>query len=122
LWSFDLTGKLLWVEKLEAYPIYGECGTGASPAMAGDQIIILNDNEKQPFIESYDKRTGKRLWRTDRSVGNHVRKTGWSTPFVWKNALRRGWSRDRAELRPRGERAVAPLRNVLDRDTDALCL
>jgi outer membrane protein assembly factor BamB len=88
LWAVDLKGKLLWSEKLEAYPTYGECGTGGSPALAGDQIIILNDNEKQPFIASYDKRTGKRLWRTDRNVGDHVRKTGWSTPFVWRNALR----------------------------------
>jgi outer membrane protein assembly factor BamB len=88
LWSFDLTGKLLWQEKLEPYPIFGECGTGASPALAGDQIIILNDNEKQPFIASHDKRTGKQRWRTDRSVGNDRRKTGWSTPFVWRNALR----------------------------------
>jgi outer membrane protein assembly factor BamB len=88
LWAFDLKGKLLWLEKLEAYPIYGECGTGGSPALAGDQIIILNDNEKQPFIASHDRRTGKLLWRTDRNVGNQMRKTGWSTPFVWKNALR----------------------------------
>ena len=88
LWAFDLKGKLLWRETLEAYPTYGDCGTGASPALAGNQIIILNDNEKQPFIASHDKRTGKRLWRTDRTVGNPVRKTSWSTPFVWRNALR----------------------------------
>jgi outer membrane protein assembly factor BamB len=88
LWAFDLRGKLLWNEKLEAYPTYGELGTGGSPALAGDQIIILNDNEKQPFIASHSKRTGKRLWRTDRTVGNNVRKTSWSTPFVWKNSLR----------------------------------
>jgi outer membrane protein assembly factor BamB len=88
LWAFDLKGKLLWTEKMEVYPIYGECGSGSSPTLAGDQIIILNDNEKQPFIASYDKRTGKPLWRTDRTVGNHVRKTSWSTPFVWKNTLR----------------------------------
>ena len=88
LWAFDLKGKLLWTEKMEVYPLYGECGSGSSPTLAGDQIIILNDNEKQPFLESYDKRSGKRLWRTDRTVGNHIRKTSWSTPFVWKNALR----------------------------------
>jgi outer membrane protein assembly factor BamB len=88
LWAFDLKGKLLWREELAAYPTYGECGTGASPALAGNQIIILNDNEKEPFLASHDKRTGKRLWRTDRNVGNHVRKTSWSTPFVWRNARR----------------------------------
>lgn len=88
LWSFDLKGKLLWTEKLEVYPMYGECGSGSSPALAGEQIIILNDNEKQPFIASYNKQTGKPLWRTDRNVGNQVRRTSWSTPFVWRNGLR----------------------------------
>lgn len=88
LWAFDLKGRILWAEKLQVYPMYGDCGSGASPTLAGDQIIILDDNEKQPFIASYDRRTGKRLWRTDREVGNPVRRTGWSTPFVWRNALR----------------------------------
>jgi outer membrane protein assembly factor BamB len=88
LWAFDLKGKLLWREELEAYPMYGECGSGGSPALAGNQIVILNDNEKQPFLASHDKRTGKRLWRTERTVGNKVRRTGWSTPYVWRNALR----------------------------------
>jgi hypothetical protein len=88
LWALDLKGKLLWHERLEAYPTYGDCGSGASPALAGDQIVILNDNEKQPFLASHDKRTGKQLWRTDRVVGNKVRRTSWSTPFVWRNALR----------------------------------
>ena len=88
LWSFDLKGKLLWTEKLEAYPMFGDCGSGASPALAGDQLIILSDNEKEQFIASYDKRTGKRLWRTSRDLKVAYMKTSWSTPFVWKNGLR----------------------------------
>ncbi len=88
LWAFDLKGKPLWHEKLESYPAWGDLGTGSSPALAGNNIVILNDNEKQPFIASHDTRTGKQLWRTDRNVGDNVRKTAWSTPFVWKNALR----------------------------------
>jgi outer membrane protein assembly factor BamB len=88
LWSFDLKGKLLWTEKLEAFPMFGDCGSGASPALAGDQLIILSDNEKDQFIASYDKRTGKRLWRTGRNLKVDYMKTSWSTPFVWKNGLR----------------------------------
>ncbi|HLY19306.1 MAG TPA: PQQ-binding-like beta-propeller repeat protein [Bryobacteraceae bacterium] len=88
LWAFDLKGKVLWSAKLDVYPMYGDCGTGASPALAGDQIIILSDNEKQQFIASYDKRSGKRLWRTGRDLKVAYIRSGWSTPFVWKNALR----------------------------------
>ncbi len=88
LWAFDLKGKLLWNEKLEAYPMFGDCGSGASPALAGDQLIILSDNEKQQFIASYDKRSGRRLWQTGRDLKVSYMRTGWSTPFVWRNALR----------------------------------
>jgi outer membrane protein assembly factor BamB len=88
LWAFDLRGKQLWNEKLEAYPMYGDLGSGASPALAGDQLIILNDNDKQQFIASYDKRSGKQLWRTGRDLKASYMRSAWSTPFVWRNALR----------------------------------
>jgi outer membrane protein assembly factor BamB len=29
LWAFDLDGRLLWSEKLNAFPTWEECGTGA---------------------------------------------------------------------------------------------
>jgi outer membrane protein assembly factor BamB len=62
-------------------------GTGASPALHGDRLFVLNDNEDQGFLAAFDKRTGKELWRTARTFGT-PRKTGWSTPFVWENLLR----------------------------------
>jgi len=88
LWAFDLKGKVVWSEKLDVYPMYGDCGTGASPALAGDQLIILSDNENQQFIASYDKRSGKRLWRTGRDLKVDYIRSGWSTPFVWRNGIR----------------------------------
>lgn len=94
IWAFDLKGKQLWTEKLEANPIYLEFGTGGSPALTGNQLVILSDNEKQQYIASFDKQSGKRLWRTDRDLtapkgsGGPNAKSGWTTPFVWKNAQR----------------------------------
>ncbi|MBX9600320.1 MAG: PQQ-binding-like beta-propeller repeat protein [Bryobacteraceae bacterium] len=88
LYAFDLKGKKVWHTPLEANPIYLEFGTGASPVLHGDQIIIVSDNEKQQFIASYDKRTGKQLWRTDREIGAKGRRSGWATPFVWTNPVR----------------------------------
>jgi outer membrane protein assembly factor BamB len=88
LWAFDLKGKLLWTEKLDVNLMYGDVGSGASPALAGDQLIILSDNEQNQFIASYDKRSGKRLWRTVRKVKASYIASSWTTPFVWKNALR----------------------------------
>jgi outer membrane protein assembly factor BamB len=88
LWAFDLKGKILWTAKVELNLMYGDVGSGASPALAGDQLIILSDNEQNQFIASYDKRSGKPLWRTGRDVKVDYIKSGWSTPFVWRNALR----------------------------------
>jgi outer membrane protein assembly factor BamB len=91
LWAFDLKGKQVWTTPLEANPIYLDFGTGSSPALAGSQLIIVSDNEKQQYIAAFDKQSGKQLWRTDRDLGGRkqpVQRSGWATPFVWRNPQR----------------------------------
>ena len=68
LWAYDMKGRLVWKTPLENYPMYGDFGTGASPALVGDLLVIVNDNEKQQFIAAFDKKTGKQVWRTDRDL------------------------------------------------------
>jgi outer membrane protein assembly factor BamB len=90
LFAYDLDGKRLWNTPLENFPTIMDFGTGSSPTLVNDLIIILNDNEKQQFIAAFDKNTGKQVWRTDRYI--HVqgadRQTGWSSPYIWKNSQR----------------------------------
>src|SRR5215203_5338280 len=62
LWAFDLKGNQTWTASQEANPIYLEFGTGSSPALAGNLVIVVSDNQKQQFIAGFDKRTGKQLW------------------------------------------------------------
>jgi len=69
LWAFDLKGKPVWSTPLETNPIYLEFGTGSSPALAGNLLVILNDNQKQQYIAAFDKQTGKQVWRTNRDIG-----------------------------------------------------
>ncbi len=88
LWAYDLKGKQVWTTPLEANPIYLDFGTGSSPALIGNLLVIVNDNEKQQFIAAFDKQTGKQVWRTNRNLGNKGMQSGWVTPFVWKHALR----------------------------------
>ncbi|HYJ89441.1 MAG TPA: PQQ-binding-like beta-propeller repeat protein [Pyrinomonadaceae bacterium] len=91
LWAFDLKGKQVWHTPLEANPIYLDFGTGSSPALAGKLLVIVNDNQKQQYIAAFDKQTGKQVWRTNRDIGGKeqpVQHSGWSTPFVWRHALR----------------------------------
>lgn len=91
LWAFDLKGNQTWTASQEANPIYLDFGTGSSPALAGNLVIVVSDNQKQQFIAGFDKRTGKQLWRTDRDIGGRkepVQRSGWATPFVWQHPQR----------------------------------
>ncbi|MDX6269380.1 MAG: hypothetical protein QOD28_603 [Acidobacteriota bacterium] len=91
LWAFDLKGRPVWRTPLEAHPIYLDFGTGSSPALAGDLLVVVNDNQKQQYIAAFDKRTGKEAWRANRDIGGKtqpIQRSGWVTPFVWRNALR----------------------------------
>ena len=83
LFAHDLDGELKWKRKMKAYKTRYNWGSAASPALHGDFIYILNDNEQNSFIEAIDKNTGETLWRRDRNE-----KSNWSTPFVWENSLR----------------------------------
>ncbi len=89
LWAFDLKGKPVWSTPLEANPIYLDFGTGSSPALAGDLVVIVSDNEKQQYIAGFDKKTGKQVWRTNRELAKgQPARSAWVTPFVWRHALR----------------------------------
>ena len=87
LYAFDFEGQPLWATPIQRHATIRDYGTGASPALYRDRVFVLNDNEEQSFLAAFDSRTGKELWRTPRTV-EPVRKTGWSTPFVWENRLR----------------------------------
>lgn len=91
LWAFDLKGNQAWTTPLEANPIYLELGTGSSPVLAGNLLVILSDNEKHQYIAAFDKHTGKQVWRTDRDLGGSgalQQRTGWATPYVWRHPQR----------------------------------
>jgi outer membrane protein assembly factor BamB len=91
IYAYDMQGTQVWHTPLEAYPIYLDFGTGASPVLWGKALLIVNDNEKQQFIAAFDRRTGKPLWRTNRDLtakGAGPQRSGWVTPYVWKNPQR----------------------------------
>lgn len=91
LWAFDLKGNQVWNTQLEANPIYLDLGTGSSPVLAGNLLIVVCDNEKQQYIAAFDKQTGKQVWRTDRDLGTSTQprqRSGWATPFIWRNPMR----------------------------------
>jgi outer membrane protein assembly factor BamB len=83
LFCYDMKGEQLWSRSWDVVPTQLNWGTGASPVLHKDRLIIVNDNEKQSFIVALDKLTGKDIWKVDRAE-----KSNWATPFIWENAQR----------------------------------
>jgi outer membrane protein assembly factor BamB len=77
LFCYTLQGVLLWEKDLGDMQTRNGFGEGASPALAGDLIIIPWDQEQGSFVVALDKRTGAEIWRKSRNE-----RSGWSTPLV----------------------------------------
>jgi outer membrane protein assembly factor BamB len=80
---YDFDGKEVWKEKVPAYKTRMGWGTAASPALFGDRLYVVIDNEEKSYLAALDKKTGKEQWRVERDE-----KSNWATPFVWKNEMR----------------------------------
>lgn len=46
-------------------------GPGSSPTLCGDYLVLTFDGIDQQYLAALDKRTGKTVWRTDRSTDYH---------------------------------------------------
>ena len=82
-YCYDLNGKLIWENELEAYPTRSDWGTGASPVLYNNLLYILMDNEESSSIIALDAQTGKEKWKQPREE-----KTNYATPVIWKNSQR----------------------------------
>ena len=83
LFAFDMNGAPVWSKPMGPFKTRNNWGAASSPALHGDRIYIVNDNDEQSFVAAFDKRTGREIWRVNRAEG-----TNWSSPFVWENERR----------------------------------
>ena len=83
LYCYTRDGALVWKKELGAPPMRGGWGTASSPALDGDRLFVLCDNEEQSFVAAFHKKTGEELWRVRRDE-----KSSWGTPYVWRNKAR----------------------------------
>jgi outer membrane protein assembly factor BamB len=75
LHAYSVDGQPLWSRDLG--PFEGPWGTAASPVIVGDLVIQNGDSERDAFLEAFDRKTGKSVWRRPRP--DH---RGWSTPIL----------------------------------------
>jgi outer membrane protein assembly factor BamB len=75
---YDLNGNLKWERRLpNPENIYGAV---ASPILAGD-LLVLNHQGKDAYLLAVNRRDGRTVWKTDRSLFQY----GWSTPVHWRH-------------------------------------
>lgn len=77
LYCLDLDGNKKWEKRLGTMKTKANFGEGASPALCGDLILVVQDQEGPSFLVALDKRTGDEKWRVARDE-----KTSWATPLV----------------------------------------
>jgi outer membrane protein assembly factor BamB len=73
LFCYDLSGKPLWHADLG--DLDHQWGTASSPVIYKDLVIQVCDAGHDSSIAAFDKRTGKRAWRTQRPSSGC-----WTTP------------------------------------------
>jgi len=72
-------GKEVWRRDLGPYN--GDHGSGASPIVFEDMLIVPNDQTGPSSTIALDRMTGKTRWQVDRRMV----KTAYSTPFIYKS-------------------------------------
>jgi outer membrane protein assembly factor BamB len=78
LFCYDVEGKPLWEQRMG--PFNNTFGAGSSPIIVDDYVILSQDHDTDSFLMAVDKRTGKTVWRTDRSEFPR----NYCTPVVWE--------------------------------------
>jgi outer membrane protein assembly factor BamB len=75
---YDLKGNLQWEKRLPLPE--NPYGAVASPIVAGD-LLVLNHQGKDAYLLGVNRRDGRTVWKTDRSLFQY----GWSTPVHWRH-------------------------------------
>jgi outer membrane protein assembly factor BamB len=79
LLAYDFEGKERWKHPLEAFEnVYG---MGASPVVAGDNVVLVCDQNLGSFIVALKRDTGEVAWKVDRPEAT----SGHSTPVLYPN-------------------------------------
>src|SRR5262249_1635404 len=79
--AYDTKGKELWQYPMPVAQTIGGYGSGTSPLLVGDHVVINRDVLTNASLVSINLQTGKKEWECSRP-GNT---TSYGTPVLWKN-------------------------------------
>ncbi len=77
VYSYDMDGNFRWKKDLGPMRTRNSFGEGSSPALYGDTLVVLCDQEDQSFITALDANSGDTKWKKDREE-----ETTWTTPLI----------------------------------------
>jgi len=80
LLAFTHDGKPVWEKKLPPQVSRGHYGTGTSPILCNDLIVLANDtDEGGSRLLAFKRNSGELAWEAPRPLFT----AGWSTPILW---------------------------------------
>jgi len=79
--AYNADGRELWRYTMPAAKTTGGYGTGTSPLIAGDSVIISRDVAIESALYCLDLKTGKLKWKTARPEAI----SSYGTPILWHN-------------------------------------
>jgi outer membrane protein assembly factor BamB len=77
LFCYDADGKQLW--HVAMGPFKNEFGAGSSPLLVDGRVILNQDHDSGSFLAVLDVKTGKPVWKVDRSEFP----VGYASPVLW---------------------------------------
>lgn len=79
--AHDFAGKQLWQHPLPVADTMGNFGSGTSPVIVGDRVILNRDLATGSHILALNLKTGKKVWDTPRPDSV----TSYGSPIVWSH-------------------------------------
>jgi outer membrane protein assembly factor BamB len=80
--AYDFEGGVRWQKPLPAAKTRFSHGTGTSPILAGDRLILDVHLDKESYLLAVRRRDGETVWQIPKPRYND----GWSTPLAWSEA------------------------------------
>lgn len=78
--AYDMQGTQKWTKSLPTQKINNDFGTGSSPVLSGDSLLVQMYNEESASLLCLNTQDGSLKWQSDRNKGS-----SWSTPILWNN-------------------------------------
>ncbi len=91
LLCYDFEGSVQWTVPLPIPKIRLNSGTGTSPIVSGELVILNSDEQNDPHLLGVDRHSGKTVWKQPyppaASALSAFGATSYSTPIVWERQL-----------------------------------